>query len=57
MLLFIFTVFRDPTSLAILMEDSASCLGVVVAAAGLGSFLSSDHHHKKSQPNISFSHF
>ncbi len=27
---------RDPTTLAILMEDSAACAGVVLAVAGIG---------------------
>ncbi len=27
---------RDPTTLAILMEDSASCAGVILAVAGVG---------------------
>ncbi len=27
---------RDPTTLAILMEDSAACAGVILAVAGVG---------------------
>jgi len=28
---------RDPTTLAVLMEDGAACLGVLVAAVGIGA--------------------
>ena len=28
---------RDPTTLAVLMEDSAACTGILVATAGIGA--------------------
>ncbi len=28
---------RDPTTLAVLMEDSAACIGVIIAVAGIGA--------------------